>query len=155
MKVLVSSCLMGNRVRWNKQDKLNDGLLVWAAENDIELVPVCPEDELLGTPRDRIRLIKIEEKTCALHKGCDILQELKAKCSQIIERHPDAVGFIGIYGSPTCGISVGVKNLGRTIKGFMHQESEFPTIESNALKNPNNREVFLRRLKKWSSDEGR
>lgn len=146
MQVLVSSCLLGNQVRWNRQGKLNNQVIEWAEENDIRLIPVCPEDELLGTPRDKIRLIQIEEKTCAHYRNRDIIKEIKNKCKEIINRHPDAVGFIGIYGSPTCGISVGVKNLGRVIKGFMHQEFPGPTIEANAMRNENNRVVFLRRL---------
>ena len=101
MQVLVSSCLLGNKVRWNKQDKLNSKLLSWAESEGLELIPVCPEDELLGTPRSTIRLIQIEEKTCAMHKGSDIMDTLDDKCRDIIKRYPDAVGFIGIYGSPT------------------------------------------------------
>ncbi len=150
-KVLISSCVLGNNVRWNRQSKLNEDLINWAEQNGLDLVPVCPEDELLGTPRDRIRLIQIEEKVCATYRNRDIISELISKCEEIVDRHPDAVGFIGIHGSPTCGISVGVKNLGKTIKGVMHKVCDVPTTESNALKNTNNREVFIRRLTKCKS----
>ena len=146
MKVLISSCLVGNKVRWNKQSKLDQDLIQWAKDNNLELIPVCPENELLGTPRDKIRLIQIEEKTCAHYRNSDIIEQLEKKCKEIYQRHPDAVGFIGIYGSPSCGISVGVKNLGRTIKGLMHQVAPVPTVESNALRNQSNRDVFLRRI---------
>ena len=146
MQVLVSSCLLGNKVRWNKQDKLNSKLLTWAESEGLELIPICPEDELLGTPRSTIRLIQIEEKTCAMHKGSDIMDALDDKCRNIIKRYPDAVGFIGIYGSPTCGISVGVKNLGKVTKGSMHKLYDMPTTEAGILRNENNRSVFLRRL---------
>ena len=149
MQVLISSCLFGNNVRWNKQNKLNEDLLDWAEENGIELIPVCPEDELLGTPRGKIRLIQIEDRVCADYRGQDIAEELRDKCDQIILRYPEAVGFIGIYGSPTCGISVGVKNLGRVIKGFMHQQSNYPTVESNALRNDRNQKIFIRRLNEF------
>ena len=81
MKVLISSCVLGNEVRWNKQGKLNSEVIEWAEQNDIELIPVCPEDELLGTPRDKIRLIQIEEKTCAHYKNRDIMEELRSKIS--------------------------------------------------------------------------
>ena len=146
MKVLVSSCVLGNQVRWNKQGKFNSEVVEWAEKNDIELIPVCPEDELLGTPRDKIRLIQIEEKTCAHYKNHDIMEDLEDKCHEILKRHPDASGFIGIHGSPTCGISVGVKNLGKVTKGVMHRICDKPTVESNALRNKNNKEVFTRRL---------
>ena len=148
MKVLISSCLLGNNVRWNKQNKLNKKLLEWAESQGLELIPVCPEDELLGTPRPTIRLIQIEEKTCAMHKGSDIMDSLRSKCKEIIDRYPDARGFIGIHGSPTCGIGVGVKNLGSVIKGVMHQECGKPTTQSNALRNERDKDIFIRRMKK-------
>ena len=146
MKVLISSCVLGNKVRWNKQGKLDTGVIEWARQNGIDLVPVCPEDELLGTPRDKIRLIQIEDRTCAHYKGKDIMDQLKKTCENILKAHPDARGFIGIYGSPSCGISVGVKNLGKVTKGVMHKQCVIPTIESTALRNENNRVVFLKRL---------
>ena len=68
MKVLVSSCLLGNQVRWNKQGKLSSHVIEWAKQNNIQLIAVCPEDELLGTPRDKIRLIQLK-KTLALTTG--------------------------------------------------------------------------------------
>ena len=146
MKVLISACLLGHKVRWNKQDKLKENLVAWAEESGIELVPVCPENELLGTPRGKIRLAQIDGQVRADYRGEDISHLLRDKCSEILGRHSGAVGFIGIHGSPTCGMGVGVKNLGTVIKGFMHQEAGIPTVESNALKNENNKEVFLRRI---------
>jgi uncharacterized protein YbbK (DUF523 family) len=148
MKVLISACLLGENVRWNGQNKYAKKLLEWADSQDLELVPICPEDELLGTPRGKISLIQIEDNLCANYKGSDIASDLKQKCEEINDRHTDAAGFIGIYGSPSCGISAGVKNLGKTIKGFMHQSVECPSTESSALKNENNREIFLKRMKK-------
>lgn len=151
MKVLISACVMGSDVRWNKQNKKNHQLIEWAEQSGIELVPICPEDELLGTPRDRIRLIQIDEKVCAHYRHQDIMDRLEAKCREILQRHPDACGFIGIHGSPTCGISVGVKNLGTVIKGVMHRISHLPTVDSNVLKNEKNREVFLRRIRTFDT----
>lgn len=148
MKILISSCLMGNSVRWNGAQKVNEKLLSWCSENDIELTPVCPEDELYGTPRSPIRLIQIEDKTCAMMNNDDIIDELDKKCAEIYARHPDAVGFIGISKSPTCGISVGVKNLGKTIKGSMHKVSNVPTTEASHIKHENAKRIFLKRIQK-------
>ena len=111
MKVLVSSCLLGNQVRWNKQGKLNSQVIEWAKKNNIQLIPVCPEDELLGTPRDKIRLIQIEEKTCAHYRNRDIIKEIKNKCKEIINRHPDAVGFIVFMVHPLAELVLGLKTL--------------------------------------------
>ena len=152
MNVLISSCLLGNKVRWNGMHKLNKKIMSWADSNGITLVPVCPENELFGTPRPPIKLIQIEKKTCAFFKKKDIMQLLDDKAREIYGRYPDAVGFIGISKSPSCGISVGVKNLGRTIKGSMHKVVGLPTVEVNQLRSEHGREQFLRRIKKWCNE---
>ena len=147
LKVLISGCLLGQKVRWNLSDKSNSSIKRFAEDNNIELVPICPENELFGTPRAPIRLIQIEDKIEARMKGRDVSQELNSKCQSIIE-DSGADGFIGIHGSPTCGLNVGVKNLGRTVKGSMHALSEFPTTEISQLKNPQGKTAFLNRLVK-------
>ena len=148
LKVLVSACLMGESVRWNGANKRSGDLISWAANNDIELIPVCPENELYGTPRSTIGLVYIDEKVQAKMAGRDVSVELSEKCQEIRERHPDAVGFIGIYGSPTCGISVPVKKFGKVTKGYMHDQALFPTVEVGQLKSCSQRETFIRRIKK-------
>jgi len=148
LKVLVSACLLGQRVRWNASHKKAETLESWALSNGIELIPVCPEHALFGTPRAPIRLAYIENETKAIMKGNDVLSLLDEKCTEIQAAHPEAVGFIGISRSPTCGISVGVKNLGRTIKGSMHKTTSLPTVEYNQLKKESSRQQFLRRLQK-------
>ncbi len=146
MKVLISACLLGHNVRWNSGNKKNESIERWALESGISLVPVCPEDELFGTPRPPIRLIHIESETQAKMKGQNISHLLNAKCEEIHRRHPDAAGFIGISRSPSCGISVGVKNLGRTIKGAMHKTTSIPTVEYNQIRSEKGKQAFLRRV---------
>ena len=148
MKVLVSACLLGQKVRWNASHKKAETLEEWALKNGLELIPICPENELFGTPRPPIRLSDVDGQTRAIMKGEDVMDLLDTKCVEIQAAHPEAVGFIGISRSPTCGISVGVKNLGRTIKGSMHKTTSLPTVEYNQLKSKNCREQFLRRLNK-------
>ena len=79
MKILVSSCVLGNNVRWNGSNKNSDSLNSWARENSIELVPVCPEDALFGTPRPPIRLIHVEGTTRFKMKDKDVKVELYEK----------------------------------------------------------------------------
>ena len=61
------------------------------------------------------------------------------------------VGFIGIARSPTCGLSVGVKDLGRTIKAPMHQSLDCPTTEISSMNTEGNRQIFLERVRKYES----
>jgi len=148
MKILISSCILGQNVRWNGSNKTDEGLIKWAKENGIELLPVCPENELFGTPRPPIRLIDVYGEIQAQMKGEDVMGILDSKCQEIFKRYPDAVGFIGIANSPSCGVNVGVKGHGKTTKGSMHKISKISTIEINQLKNHNQRVIFLSRLDK-------
>lgn len=147
MKVLISSCILGNNVRWNGANKLNLEIIEWAKKNKIELVPVCPEHMLLSTPRAPIRLAYTEEEGIrAVYKNTDVMQDLDTMCAKVLVKHKDAVGFIGIANSPTCGMNVGVRKLGRTIKGSMHKNIQIPATEINYLKTETNRLAFLKRL---------
>ena len=96
MKVLISSCVMGNKVRWNGASKEFPFIKEWAEENNIKLTPVCPENELLGTPRPSIRLIQVGDEVHAHAGKNEISEQLRQTSKNILERHPDAVGFIGI-----------------------------------------------------------
>ena len=151
MKVLISSCVYGNAVRWNGTNKIHQELVDWADRVGIKLVPVCPEHELFGTPRKPIRLQHVDGKVVASMGTDDVYQKLTSKAQEIHSRHPDAVGFIGIARSPSCGIAVGVRKLGRTIKAPMHAVASFPTAEINSLKNSRNRVLFLDRVVKYYS----
>ena len=58
IKVGISSCLTGLRVRYDGNHKLNQGLLD-ALQQQFELLPICPEVEIgLGVPREPIRLVR-------------------------------------------------------------------------------------------------
>jgi len=150
MKVLISSCTLGKKVRWNGAHKHQPGIEEWAKENGIKLVHVCPENELFGTPRQNIRLIQIGNEVQAKMGKEDVYGLMTSKSREIFDRHPDAIGFIGIANSPSCGMSAGVKNRGSVMKGPMHLQATFPTCEANQLKNEGGREVFLTRLYKYA-----
>lgn len=149
-EILISACVYGDRVRWNGSHKKDDDIKVWALSNGFRLIPVCPEDELLGTPRQPIRMY-YDTAIQANVGHLDVYEDLDEKCANIISRHPDAVGFIGIARSPSCGVSVGVKNLGKTIKAPMHIHADFPTTEISSMKSQKNRDMFLQRIEKYIS----
>lgn len=150
MKVLVSACVFGEHVRWNSSSRKDDSLKSWAEDVGIELIPVCPENELFGTPRKPIRLEQIKDTEIIVGHmgGRDVYRALMDKCFEIYERDKDVVGFIGISGSPSCGISVGVKGRGSTMKAPMHLQTNVPTTEVSSLRSEKNRGIFLKRIKK-------
>ena len=62
-RVGVSSCLLGEAVRWDGGHKRDAGL-VERVGRDVDWVPVCPEVEMgLGTPREPINLVWINGET--------------------------------------------------------------------------------------------
>ena len=148
MKILISACVFGKDVRWNGTNRREDEIKVWAEENGFELVPVCPENELLGTPRKAIRLRSIDGEIKGFAGKDEIFQQLRDKCSEISGRYDDIAGFIGIANSPSCGLSTGVKDLGSTIKAPMHQALDCPTTEISSMRSEKNRDVFLKRVLK-------
>ena len=57
IKLGISSCLLGNNVRWNGGHQ-RDRYLVETLGQFVEWVPVCPEVEVgLGIPRETLRLV--------------------------------------------------------------------------------------------------
>ena len=149
MKILISACVLGHAVRWNGANKLNRDISEWAEKHGFELVPVCPEDALFGTPRKTIRLIQVGDEVKGMMGGSDVYPQLVDEAKQTLRRHRDAVGFIGIARSPTCGQAAGVKNRGSTMKGPMHEHARFPTVEINSMRTPKNRMHFLDRIVKY------
>lgn len=149
MKILISSCVLGNKVRWNGSHKRSDDIRKWAEENGFELVPICPENILFGTPRKPITLHQVADQVMAM-MGCEnVYPELVAKCEEIIEAHSDAVGYIGVSGSPSCGIANWVKGRKKQLKSPMHELAPWPTTEINSMRTPKNREIFKKRVLKW------
>jgi uncharacterized protein YbbK (DUF523 family) len=153
MKILISSCVLGNNVRWNGSNRQHDFIKEWAAENDISLVPVCPETQLLGVPRKPIRMIQCGENVEAWAGSEEVFDALEQTCRTILEEHPDTCGFVGLANSPTCGMSAGVKKRGSTIRGAIHRVADIPTCEVNQLKNERGRESFLNRIRRYKSSQ--
>lgn len=153
MKVLVSSCVYGNSVRWNGSNRYYDEIHAWAKDNDFELVPICPEHELFGTPRKSIRLRQKGDEVLGIMGDQEVFGQIKDKCKEIVSRYEDVVGFIGFSNSPTCGLSAGVKDRGSTIKAPMHQSLGCPTTEASSMNTEANRNRFLTRIRKWMENE--
>ena len=58
-KAIVSACLLGELVRYDGQTKINNSVI--EALKEYEVIPFCPEDPVMGTPRERISVIKIDD----------------------------------------------------------------------------------------------
>lgn len=59
IRIGISACLLGEKVRYDGGHKRDD-YLVETFGRFVEWVPVCPEVEMgLGTPRETLRLVRI------------------------------------------------------------------------------------------------
>jgi uncharacterized protein YbbK (DUF523 family) len=106
IKVAVSSCLLGNRVRYDGQHKYNF-LIVNMLEEFFETLVVCPEMLAgLGTPRPPVQLVELANNTHALgveDKSLDVTELIEKVATDFIEQHNDLGGLILQSRSPSCG----------------------------------------------------
>ncbi len=103
-KAIVSACLLGERVRYDGKTKKDDVLLKALAAYDI--IPFCPEDPIMGTPRARISVVKIdgEQKVIVDTTKVEVTTALKLQTEMLIDAHGDADIVILKSKSPSCGL---------------------------------------------------
>lgn len=107
MKLAVSSCLLGNEIRYNGGHK-RDRFITDTLSKYCEFKPFCPEDVAFGTPRDAIRLVEDKEKNLhvmSVNSNNELTKELQKACDDEIDRIDlKAVsGIIFQAKSPSCG----------------------------------------------------
>jgi uncharacterized protein YbbK (DUF523 family)/uncharacterized protein YbgA (DUF1722 family) len=111
IKIGVSSCLLGTRVRFDGGHKRND-FLVNSLGRMVEFVPVCPEVDIgLGVPRETLHLVRGRHtdtglRLVATKSGIDYTDTM----NEYAERRATALGGDDLSGyvlkknSPSCGM---------------------------------------------------
>jgi uncharacterized protein YbbK (DUF523 family) len=108
IRVGVSSCILGEEVRWNgghaRQRYVTDVLGPF-----VDFVPVCPEVEVgMGVPRPTVRLVRQGEALRMIDPKNEVdwtsaMNRLsRDRASELA--HDDLCGFILKKDSPTCGL---------------------------------------------------
>ena len=167
LKIGVSSCLLGEKVRWNGEDK-RDVVLLDDLNNLFEYVPVCPEVEVgMGVPRQPVQLIGDinEQKMQEVATGKDwtpaIVAFNKTKVLQLLEQ--GICGFIFKSRSPSCGTKdIPVYNgkgealleevAGLFAQALMKHAPALPIIEENELQNKEALEKFISQVRRVDGD---
>jgi uncharacterized protein YbgA (DUF1722 family)/uncharacterized protein YbbK (DUF523 family) len=159
-RVGVSSCLLGQEVRWNGAHK-RDPYLVETLGPFFEWVPVCPEMEIgLGVPRQPIRLEgnPSAPRLIARESRADLTETMEAFATRRVEALAglDLCGYILKSDSPTCGmerVKVHGPALGRRKQGvglfaraLMRRLPLLPVEEEGRLHDPRLRESFIERV---------
>jgi uncharacterized protein YbgA (DUF1722 family)/uncharacterized protein YbbK (DUF523 family) len=156
-KIGISSCLLGNEVRWNAGHK-HDKYLTRTLGRFVDYVPVCPEVEAgFGVPResfrlvgdpDAPRLVTFKSKT----DHTDRMVNWAKKRVKELEKE-DLCGFIFKSDSPSSGmIRVKVYNekgmphkvgIGIFARAFMENFPLIPVEDDGRLNDPIIRENFI------------
>jgi len=135
-KAIVSACLLGEFVRYDGATKINNEVIT--ALEAYEIIPFCPEDPVMGTPRGRISVVEVSGQREVLvdESGVKVTSALLLQVKQLLSLHSDAEIVVLKSKSPSCG-------LGTTpiLDGDGHELRRGDGIAAEAL-----REVFDARI---------
>jgi uncharacterized protein YbgA (DUF1722 family)/uncharacterized protein YbbK (DUF523 family) len=172
IKVGISSCLLGNNVRWNGGHQ-RDRYLVETLGQFVEWVPVCPEVETgLGIPRETLRLVgdAADPRLVTTRTGIDHTAAMKQWAQKRLEalEKENLCGFVFKCDSPSSGmVRVKVysekgqpekKGVGIFARAFMDHFPLIPVEDDGRLHNPAIRENFIEQvftLKRWRETRAR
>lgn len=142
----VSSCLLGLKVRYDGQHK-RDAFLVDTVGPLVQFLPVCPEAEVgMGIPRPTVRLVQVDGDVRMISEstGEDWTDRMRtwaaARVAALASQELD--GYVLKRGSPSCGIAVVglfAAELQRALPGL-------PLEEEGRLNDPALREAFFERV---------
>jgi uncharacterized protein YbgA (DUF1722 family)/uncharacterized protein YbbK (DUF523 family) len=161
LRVGVSACLLGQRVRWDGGHK-SDAFLIGTLGPHVRWVTVCPEVEVgLPVPRDTLRLVRRDgELRMVMPKtGADHTEAMRAFAARAVRdlEQLDLCGFVLKKDSPTCGVarvrvyreeggSPTRDGRGLFAEELMRRMPSLPVEEEGRLNDPALRENFVERL---------
>jgi len=106
IKIAVSSCLLGEAVRYDGTDKHIEYITQQLAK-EYNLISLCPEMAVgMGVPRPPIHLVDDGHTIQARgleHPENNMTKPLMQYGATVLEQHPDICGYIFKKSSPSCG----------------------------------------------------
>lgn len=166
MKIGVSSCLLGQKVRYDGGHQYNDWIFGTLGKF-VQFVPVCPEVEIgLGIPREPLRLVgdAASPRLVTVRNGLDCTEKMQHWAAQRLREleKESLCGFIFKAKSPSSGMErVRVYGAGNSVKKngvgifarmFMDYFPRLPVEEDGRLQNLEFRENFIEAIfaqKRW------
>lgn len=160
VRIGISSCLLGQKVRFDGGHKRDD-FLTGTFANYVEFVPVCPEIEAgFGTPREPMRLVRVDAavKLITVKTGIDLTSRLATFSRQRAKQleSEDLCGYVLKKDSPSCGmerVKVYDHNMvpSKTGRGLFAEAllARFPFLpveEEGRLVDPQIRDNFVERV---------
>ena len=121
VKIGISSCLLGENVRYDARNKYNS-LIVETLGPYVQFMPVCPETGIgLGTPRPPLKLVEINGRVSAVgvdNPATDVTQDLADFGKTQATLLNTVCGYIFKSRSPSCGLTdTPITTDGEEIKG--------------------------------------
>jgi uncharacterized protein YbbK (DUF523 family) len=157
-KIGISSCLLGNNVRYDGGSRL-DQYLRDTFGQDVEWVPVCPEVEAgLGVPREAMHLLgdRAAPRLVTIRTGIDYTDQLMrwAQDKLYLLSQLDIRGFVLKARSPSCGVrdaelvtSAGTP-IGRTAGLFaaalMLRFPDMPVDDEDRMRDDTVQKIFMK-----------
>lgn len=159
MRLGISSCLLGNSVRYDGGHKC-DIFVTQTLARYFDLTPVCPEVAIgLGIPRPPIRLIGESARPRAVavrDPAVDVTEALTAYGATQARSMSDICGYIFKSRSPSCGLTrVPVRDpagrrtgagAGIYAKAFCAARALLPVADEDRLAEPVWRDNFIERV---------
>jgi len=160
IKVGISSCLLGQEVRYDASHK-HLRLATDSLARYFDFVAECPEVGIgMSVPRKPIRLIGDVDKPKAVavhNKTLDYTDDLTLFGKQKAQQHADLSGYIFMKNSPSCGLfrvkvyqesgyPAVAPGRGLYARAFTDAHPLLPVEESGRLSDPTLRENFVTRV---------
>lgn len=160
IRIGISACLLGRKVRFDGGHKRDD-FLVDTFGAYVQWVPICPEVEVgLGTPRETLRLVRdgSQVRMVMPKSGRDLTEEMQAFALKRVAdmRTPDLCGFVLKKDSPSCGMervkvydghgAPSKSGVGFFARALMDRFPNLPVEEEGRLCDPALRDNFVARV---------
>jgi uncharacterized protein YbgA (DUF1722 family)/uncharacterized protein YbbK (DUF523 family) len=159
IRIGISSCLLGERVRFDGNHK-RDTYIVSTLGKWFEFVPVCPEVAIgMTVPRQPIRLVQTTNQIRVRgvkDASLDVTEPLAAYGREMAAKLTDLSGYLFKRGSPSCGMErvkvyteagQPTQNSTGAYSGvFMAAHPLLPCEEEGRLGDPELRENFIERV---------
>ena len=158
IKVGISSCLLGEKVRYDSGHKRN-GYINTVLSQYFEFKSFCPEVAIgLGIPRETIRLVSIDDQIRCVGTSTptlDVTEKLYQSADDQKNWHQQLGGYILKKDSPSCGMErvrlyqndmPVKKGVGLYAERLMDNFPNLPVEEEGRLEDPVIRENFLQRI---------
>ncbi|WP_455212659.1 DUF523 domain-containing protein [Kaarinaea lacus] len=159
----VSSCLLGHKIRYDGNDKLNT-----IVENIIckhfHCIPLCPEFAVgLGVPRDPVQLVQTGDSIRVFGVGnpsLEITALLQQYADFVCDVLPEISGYVFKARSPSCGLvdtPIFNKNgceiatgRGAYARQIILRKQALPVIDETRLIEPARRAEFIQKVEHYS-----